>query len=122
MKMEDKGIRQAMKQQPAIKLPSNFNYRMMQRLNAQIELQERQMEKRIFIAWILTVTTMLGGCIGYLGWMYFMPLSELCTQLRNWMPSPSTLAYALPTLISLILIAIFNHWLQKKLTQKELKP
>lgn len=44
MSTKDKGIKQALQNQPSMRLPSNFNYRTMQRLNEQIALQERKTE------------------------------------------------------------------------------
>lgn len=117
MSTKDKGIKQALQNQPSMWLPSNFNYRTMQRLNEQIALQERKTEKRIFTAWIITVTTMLAGGTGYLVWMYFVPLSELYHQLKQWIPEKETFIYSLPILMAFLLLALFNHWLQKKITQ-----
>lgn len=117
MSTKDKGIKQALQNQPSMRLPSNFNYRTMQRLNEQIALQERKTEKRIFTAWIITVTTILAGGTGYLVWMYFVPLSELYHQLKQWIPEKETFIYSLPILMAFLLLALFNHWLQKKITQ-----
>lgn len=117
MSTKDKGIKQALQSQPPMRLPSNFNYRTMQRLNEQIALQEKKMEKRIFTAWIITVTAIIAGGIGYLGWMYFIPLSELYHQLKQWIPEKETVIYSFPVLMALFLLVLFNHWLQKKITQ-----
>lgn len=117
MNIKDKGIKQALQQQPSMRLPSNFNYRTMQRLNEQIALQERRREKRIFTVWIITVTTILAGGLGYLGWTYFVHLSELYSQLKTCLPEKETFIYSLPILTALFLLALLNHWLQKKITQ-----
>ena len=115
MTTQDKGLKQAIARQPVPRLASNFTYRTMQRINEQALLKERKAEKRLFIAWTTTVSLMIGGCVGYLGWVYAQPLLHLYEQFKSFIPDKESILSGLPILTALILLAILNHWLQRKI-------
>lgn len=49
MRTTDRGLQKAIKRQPHYELPSNFSYRMMQKIQEESILREKRQEKRIFI-------------------------------------------------------------------------
>ena len=99
--MTDKGLKKAVGQQAGFKLPSNFSYRTMKRIEEKAYLKEKREEKRIFISWLITISLMLASGIGYFGWSY-----------------AKTLLLCLPTAIALLLLFFFNNWLRKRIRQK----
>lgn len=111
---KDQGLRKAARQNKPPQLPSNFTYRMMKRIGEEMYLREKQQEKRLFILMILTVTLMIGGCIGMIVWIYGKEIAEGLQKSVNNLPEPSSLIFYLPMLIALPLLRIFDRWLRRK--------
>ena len=59
----DRCIRKAISMQPQFRLPSNFSYKMMEKINKKVILQEKRREKRTFITIIITSLLMVATCI-----------------------------------------------------------
>ena len=59
MRTTDRGLQKAIKRQPHYELPSNFSYRMMQKIQEESILREKRQEKRIFILFL--IFTILSG-------------------------------------------------------------
>lgn len=110
MTAKDKGIRKALQQQPAYRLPSNFTYRMMQQIEERARLRERRMEIRLQVALILTV---IAG-IGCIGWFYGKTVLEVFRSSVSSLPSHASLAFYLPMAGALVLLFFFNRWLRRK--------
>lgn len=115
----DKGLKKAAAQREKRHLPTNFNYRMMERIQQEAYLRERRTEKRTFILWAITVTAMTAGGIGYLGWVYGQQILQLCAQIKDHIPPQLDFLIYLPTAIALTLLGIFNVWLRRKAKQKQ---
>ena len=109
----DKGLKKAASRRTQIQLPSNFSYRTMLQY-----LREKRREKRIFIAWAITVSLMIIGCLGYLGWMYSEQILRLWQLLKDTAPSAQHVLFHLPMVIALLLLGIFNRWLRKQFGSK----
>lgn len=116
--MTDKGLKKAIGRQPEFKLPSNFSYRMMKRIEEETYLKEKRTEKRIFVLWVITVSVMIAGGLGYFGWTYHKQLLYLGRMLRNSVPDTNALSFCMPTAIALVLLFFFNRWLQRKVRQR----
>lgn len=114
----DKGLKKAAGRRMQIQLPSNFSYRTMLRICEAEYLREKRREKRIFIAWAITVSLMIIGCLGYLGWMYSEQILRLWQLLKNTAPSAQHVLFHLPMVIALLLLGIFNRWLRKQFGSK----
>lgn len=115
MNSTDKGLKKALSQQPDYRLPSNFSYRMMQKIHQETFLREKRQEKRLFI--LMLVTTFLAGgvCMGILCWQYGNKILALLQTLQEDSPSLQTCLFYLPILCALFLLFLFNQWLRKKL-------
>lgn len=53
MRTTDKGLQKAIKRQPHYELPSNFSYRMLQKIQEESILREKRQEKRMFILFLI---------------------------------------------------------------------
>lgn len=116
--MTDKGLKKAVGQQAGFKLPSNFSYRTMKRIEEKAYLKEKREEKRIFISWLITISLMLASGIGYFGWSYHEQFTALFHRAKDSVPDAKTLLLCLPTAIALLLLFFFNNWLRKRIRQK----
>ena len=116
--MTDKGLKKAVGQQAGFKLPSNFSYRTMKRIEDKAYLKEKREEKRIVISWLITISLMLASGIGYFGWSYHEQFTALFHRAKDSVPDAKTLLLCLPTAIALLLLFFFNNWLRKRIRQK----
>ena len=57
----DKGLKKAIKSQPAYRLPSNFTYRMMRQVREEAYARERREEFRLRLALVVFCVCALGG-------------------------------------------------------------
>lgn len=114
----DKGLRKAISRRAQVQLPSNFGYRTMRRIREAEYLREKRREKRIFIAWAITVSLMITGCFGYLGWIYSEQMLQLWQSLKDTAPNKQHVLFCLPTMVSLLLLWVFNRWLKKQFGSK----
>ena len=115
MRTTDKGLQKAIKKQPHYELPSNFSYRMMQKIQEENILREKQQEKRMFILFLIFAILSGGSCIGFFIWKYgayFISYWHTCKEI---LPDSHTLLFYLPTLCALCLLYFFDRWLRKKI-------
>ncbi|HJC94569.1 MAG TPA: hypothetical protein H9752_10280 [Candidatus Phocaeicola excrementigallinarum] len=113
--MTDKGLRKAIDRQQKFRLPSNFCYRTMRLIEEEKHRKEKQTEKRVFIIWIITVSIMTLGCIGYIGWNCGDQILLVARQLGKSIPEADLLKFYLPIIIAILPLIPFNRWLQKKM-------
>lgn len=114
MKTNDKGLKKALSQQPDYRLPSNFSYRMMQKIHQETLLREKRQEKRLFILMLVTTFLTVGGCLGLLCWQYGNKILSLLHILQEGSPSLQTCLLYLPILCALFLLFLFDRWLRRK--------
>lgn len=115
MRTTDRGLQKAIKRQPHYELPSNFSYRMMQKIQEESILCEKQQEKRMFILFLIFAILSGGSCIGFFIWKYgayFISYWHTCKEI---LPDSHTLLFYLPTLCALCLLYFFDRWLRKKI-------
>ena len=98
MRTTDKGLQKAIKRQPHYELPSNFSYRMMQKIQEE------------------SITILSGGsCIGFFIWKYGASFISYWHTCKEILPEFHTLLFYLPTLCALCLLYFFDRWLRKKI-------
>ena len=114
MNTTDKGLKKALSQQPDYRLPSNFSYRMMQKIHQETLLREKRQEKRLFILMLVTTFLAIGGCLILLCWQYGNKILSLLHILQEGSPSLQTCLFYLPILCALFLLFLFDRWLRKK--------
>ena len=109
----DRCIRKAIGMQPQFRLPSNFSYKMMEKINEKVILQEKRREKRTLIAIIITSLLMISTCILIIINYTNIKLADITNRLSN-ISIPSEALFYLPMLITLPLLFWFNYWLRKR--------
>lgn len=109
----DRCIRKAISMQPQFRLASNFSYKMMEKINEKVILQEKRREKRTLIAIIITSLLMVSTCILIILNYTNIKLTDITNKLSN-ISIPSETLFYLPMLITLPLLLWFNYWLRKK--------
>ena len=108
----DKGLRKALAATPRRQLPTNFSYRMLQRIEEEQRRREALQERRLFIAMLLTCCLMLGGLIFAGCWFYGDLLRRGVEACLEWLPDKESGFFALPSLVALSLLWFFNRWLK----------
>ena len=96
MRTKDKGLQKAIKRQPHYELPSNFSYRMLQKIQDESILREKRQEKRMFILFLIFAILSGGSCIGFFIWKYGttfisyweQPSSAIGTPVRKYFRTP----------------------------------
>lgn len=88
MRTTDKGLQKAIKRQPHYELPSNFSYRMLQKIQDESILREKRQEKRMFILFLIFAILSGGSCIGFLYGNTEQPSSAIGTPVRKYFRTP----------------------------------
>lgn len=88
MRTTDKGLQKAIKRQPHYELPSNFSYRMLQKIQEESILREKRQEKRMFILFLIFAILSGGSCIGFLYGNTEQPSSAIGTPVRKYFQTP----------------------------------
>ena len=115
MRTTDRGLQKAIKRQPHYELPSNFSYRMMQKIQEESILREKRQEKRMFILFLVFAILSGGSCIGFFIWKYGAAFISYWHTCKEILPDSHTLLFYLPTLCALCLLYFFDRWLRKKM-------
>ena len=104
----DKGLKKAIKSQPAYRLPCNFTYRMMQQVREEAYACERREEFRLRLALVL------GGLFYYIIKVYGVALSRMWQALCQSLPSHDTFLFFLPISVSIVCLGVLYWWLERK--------
>lgn len=114
MNPTDKGIRKALGSSPQLRLPSNFTYRTLQRIEEEQRRREHAQEKWLFIAMVATCCLMVGGLVFAGCWFYGESLKEGLRHTTDWLQLLLNNGFTLPLLLSLPLLWVFNQVLKRK--------
>ena len=104
---KDRALMQALAPKEPRKLPSNFPYLTMRRIQEEQRLEERR-QKRLAVVSIIVVT--LAGIAALL---YFIG-DVLWHSMTSIFRQPDALALVLSTLFCLVFFALVNHWLSRQ--------
>ena len=102
----DKGLKKAIKSQPAYRLPCNFTYRMMQQVREEAYARERREEFRLRLALVVFCVCALG--------VYGVALSRMWQALCQSLPSHDTFLFFLPISVSIVCLGVLYWWLERK--------
>lgn len=116
---KDKGLKKAIKEENGFRLPSNFAYHTMRKVEEAIHLREKKSERRTLFATIAASIFLIGCCIAGLV-IYFG------NTIREAFIRPDILEtekIQIPSFYLLILIAmplflIFDRWMRKRYFNK----
>lgn len=114
----DKGLKKAIKSQPAYRLPSNFTYRMMQQVREEAYARERREEFRLRLALVVFCVCALGGLFYYIIKVYGVALSRMWQALCQSLPSPDTFLFFLPISVSIVCLGVLYWWLERKVVKR----
>lgn len=111
---KDKGLKKAVKEQYSFKLPSNFAYQTMRKIEEAIHLHEKKVERRTLFAMIVAAVILVGGSIAGLFIYFGDSIREAFT--------PDTImnikAIQIPSFYILLILAVplffaFDRWMRK---------
>ncbi len=111
---KDKGLKKAVKEQYSFKLPSNFAYQTMRKIEEAIHLREKKVERRTLFAMIVTAVILVGGSIAGLFIYFGDSIREAFT--------PDTIMnikeIQIPSFYILLILAVplffaFDRWMRK---------
>lgn len=112
---KDKGLKKAMKEQPQFRLPTNFTFHTMQKVEEAIVLREKKQERRTLWATILASLFLLamgiGGLLVYMG-------DGVKETLRNLFRESTFSGAFTPVygcfIVSILLLMTFDRWMRKR--------
>lgn len=113
--VKDKGLKKAVKGPYNFKLPSNFAYQTMQKIEEAIRLHEKKVERRTFFAMIVAAVLLVGGSIAGLIIYFGDSIREAFT--------PNTVLnfkeIQIPSIYILLILAVplffgFDRWMRKQ--------
>jgi len=112
---KDKGLRKAAGKQPDFRLPSNFTYRTMLKVEEAVHLREKRTERNTLFATILAALFLIGCSVAGL-LLYF---GESIREAFNSAPSLPTESIQIPSFYFLLLAAIplfllFDRWMRRQ--------
>lgn len=114
--LQDKGLRKAMQSQPMPhRLPTNFTFRAMLKVEEQVRIQEAKQEKRIFLAIVVTsLLLVMGGGIT-IAYYWGDTLYESFASLPSAIPQIDLFAspYWMFPVIFFILMG-FDYWMRRR--------
>lgn len=116
------GLKKASRLLDSGKLPSNFSYIMMKKINEKVLKEEKKREKRLFISMVLVCIGMIGSC-SWIIWMYLgNTISEKWNKVSLWFRNINindgyieNITFYLPIFISLIILFFLDRYLRKKI-------
>lgn len=114
---KDKGLMKAVKGQPSYRLPSNFTFRTMRKVEEALLLREKRQERKMLLATIAaSLFLMTSGMVGlYIYWGEH--IRE--TLHRAWLAAGHVPDIQIPFIYSLLIPAIplfliFDRWMRKQ--------
>lgn len=116
------GLKKASRSLDSGRLPSNFSYTMMKKINEKVLKEEKKREKRLFISMVLVCIGMIGSC-SWIIWMYLgNTISEKWNKVSLWFRNINindgyieNITFYLPIFISLIILFFLDRYLRKKI-------
>lgn len=119
---KDKGLKKAMKEQPQFRLPSNFVYRAMQKVEEAALLRERRTERRTLWAIIATSLLLIAGTLTGAWFLFGNSIKESFHHAFEQTKSTfieSSAPYLL-FIATLLLLMLFDRWMRKQYFKRNL--
>lgn len=115
-KQKDKGLMKAMKEQPTYRLPSNFTFHTMQKVEEALLLREKKQERRTLLATIAaSLFLILSSGTGL--YIYFGDAIKECLR-STFLAGGQILEIQFPPIYLLFIVTIpifmfFDRWMRK---------
>ena len=113
---KDKGLKKAMKEQPQFRLPSNFVYRTMQKVEEAALLRERRTEQRTLWAIIATSLLLVAGTAAC-AWIFFGDSIKESFRHTLEQAQDTWTGFSAPYLLfvaTLVLLMFFDRWMRRQ--------
>ena len=115
----DKGLKKAAKTKQVYKLPSNFTYCTMQKIEESIRLREKKAERRTLYATIAAALSLVACCITGLIVYFGETLREVFTNASNLkMEHIQIPSFYIWILIAIPLLFVFDRWMRKQYNKR----
>ena len=119
---KDKGLKRAVKAENEFRLPSNFAYRTMRKVEEAMRLREKKSERRTLFATIAASVFLVGCCIAGLATYFGDVIREAFTPTENLKPDNIQIpAFWVLILITIPLFVLFDRWMRNDITSIILK-
>lgn len=112
-KYMDEGLKKAVKKQPSYRIPSNFSYKMMEKIRQEELLREYKKERRLYALMLLTIVLMVCFYLGFMLWSFQDSLPSMILKVKTFFKGINIPAEAVPVLLTVPLLALFNVFLKK---------
>ena len=109
----DEGLKKAVRKQPSYRIPSNFSYKMMEKIRQEELLREYRKERRLYALMLLTIVLMVCFYFGFMIWFFPNSLSAMMTGVKTFFKGINIPAESVPILLTVPLLALFNVFLRK---------
>lgn len=112
---KDKGLKRAVKAENEFRLPSNFAYRIMRKVEEAMRLREKKSERKTLFATIAASVFLAGCCIAGLTTYFGDVIKEAFTPTENLKPDHIQIpAFWVLILITIPLFVLFDRWMRKR--------
>lgn len=114
-KLKDKGLKKAVKEQTVFRLPSNFTYRTMQKVEEAIQLREKKSERRTLFATIIAAILLIGVSMAGLVLSFGNSIREAFTL--TTIPQSESMQipfFYLLLILTIPLFILFDRWMRKQ--------
>lgn len=113
--LKDKGLRKAARKQPEFRLPSNFTYRTMLKVEEAVHLREKKTERKTLFATILAALFLIGCSATGL----FLCFGENIRRAFTPTPLLQMEEIQIPSFYALLIITIpflmlFDRWMRRQ--------
>ena len=104
---KDRALMQALAPKEMRRLPSNFPYLTMRRIQEEQRLEERRQKRFAILSIIVVSLTGIAALLYFIGDLLWHSIASIFKQ-------PDAFALVLPTLFCLAFFALANHWLSRQ--------
>ena len=112
---KDTGLKRAVKAENEFRLPSNFAYRTMRKVEEAMRLREKKSERKTLFATIAASVFLAGCCIAGLTTYFGDVIKEAFTPTENLKPDHIQIpAFWVLILITIPLFVLFDRWMRKR--------
>lgn len=112
---KDKGLKRAVKEENGFRLPSNFAYRTMRKVEEAIRLREKKSERRTLIATIVASVVLIGCCIAGLTIYFGDTIKQAFTPTADLQTEPIQLpAFCILIFVTIPLLVLFDRWMRRR--------
>lgn len=104
----DEGLKKAVRKQPSYRIPSNFSYKMMEKIHQEELLREYRKERRLYALMLLTIVLMVCFYIGFMLWFFPGSVTSFVTEMKTLLHGVNIPAQSIPVLLTVPLLVLLN--------------